>query len=91
MMTFFPVPYEDEVLYSVLARYHVRSGNISYKATMRDLFGSTSVTAVIYITSSIICPLIPGIPKNILLKIIHFFRSILLSCLLSVQNKFFNQ
>lgn len=37
MITFFPVPYEDEVLYSVLARYHVRSGNTSYKATMQDL------------------------------------------------------
>ncbi|ABN52346.1 Tn7-like transposition protein D [Acetivibrio thermocellus ATCC 27405] len=53
MMTFFPVPYEDEVLYSVLARYHVRSGNISYKATMRDLFGSTSVTAVMDLPSNI--------------------------------------
>lgn len=53
MMTFFPVPYEDEVLYSVLARYHVRSGNISYKATMRDLFGSTSVAAVMDLPSNI--------------------------------------
>ncbi|UZQ84762.1 TnsD family transposase [Thermoclostridium stercorarium] len=53
MMTFFPVPYEDEVLYSILARYHVRSGNTSYKATMRDLFGSTSVTAVMDLPSNI--------------------------------------
>ena len=53
MITFFPVPYVDEVLYSVLARYHVRSGNISYKATMRDLFGSTSVTAVMDLPSNI--------------------------------------
>jgi len=52
-MTFFPVPYEDEVLYSVLARYHVRSGNTSYKATMKDLFGSTSVTAVMDLPSNI--------------------------------------
>lgn len=53
MITFFPVPYEDEVLYSVLARYHVRSGNTSYKATMKDLFGSTSVTAVMDLPSNI--------------------------------------
>jgi hypothetical protein len=53
MMTFFPVPYEDEVLYSALARYHVRSGNTSYKATMKDLFGSTSVTAVMDLPSNI--------------------------------------
>jgi len=53
MMMFFPVPYEDEVLYSVLARYHVRSGNTSYKATMQDLFSSISVTAVMDLPSNI--------------------------------------
>jgi hypothetical protein len=53
MITFFPVPYEDEVLYSVLARYHVRSGNTSYKATMQDLFSSISVTAVMDLPSNI--------------------------------------
>jgi len=47
------VPYEDEVLYSVFARYHVRSGNTSYKATIKDLFGSTSVTAVMDLPSNI--------------------------------------
>ena len=47
------MPYEDEVLYSVLARYHVRSGNTSYKATMQDLFSSISVTAVMDLPSNI--------------------------------------
>ena len=63
MMTFFPVPYDDEVLYSILARYHVRSGNTSYKATMQDIFGSTSVTAVMELPSNI---------RNLVLNLPHF-------------------
>jgi hypothetical protein len=53
MMTFFPVPYEDELLYSILGRYHIRSGNISIKATLQDVFGKTSVTAVVDLPSHI--------------------------------------
>lgn len=40
------MPYEDELLYSVLGRYHIRSGNTSIKATLQDIFGKTTVTAV---------------------------------------------
>lgn len=47
MPCFFPVPYPDELLYSVLARYHVRSGNISSKATLDELFDSRTVVAVV--------------------------------------------
>lgn len=47
MITFFPTPYEDELLYSVLGRYHIKSGNISFTATMNDLFGSSNCTASI--------------------------------------------
>lgn len=46
MLSFFPVPYPDELLYSTLARYHVRSGNISAKATLEELFGRTTASAV---------------------------------------------
>lgn len=46
MITFFPVPYEDELLYSILGRYHIRSGNTSIKSTIQDVFGKTSITAV---------------------------------------------
>lgn len=46
MLPFFPEPYPDELLYSILARYHVRSGNTSPKMTMNELFGSISITAV---------------------------------------------
>ncbi|MFY3791699.1 TnsD family transposase [Ureibacillus sp. MALMAid1270] len=53
MMTFFPVPYKDELLYSVLARYHVRSGNVSIKATQKDIYGTDSITAIMDLPSHI--------------------------------------
>ncbi|WNS75660.1 TnsD family transposase [Bacillus sp. DTU_2020_1000418_1_SI_GHA_SEK_038] len=53
MMTFFPVPYNDELLYSVLARYHVRSGNVSIKATQKDIYGTDSITAIMDLPSHI--------------------------------------
>lgn len=39
MLAFFPSIYKDELLYSVLARYHKRSGNLSNKHSTLDLFG----------------------------------------------------
>lgn len=45
MLTFFPTPYQDELLHSVLARYHVRSGNQSPKVTIEDLFGNRTTRA----------------------------------------------
>lgn len=53
MPTHFPVPYPDELLYSLIARYHVRSGNISLKPTIEDLFDSRTTTAVIDMPSNI--------------------------------------
>lgn len=43
MLSFFPDPYPDELMYSVFARYHVRSGNVSLKSTLHDLFGSGAI------------------------------------------------
>lgn len=54
MVGFFPTPYPDgELLYSVLARYHIRSGNISPKATVEELFGSRSITAIVDLPANI--------------------------------------
>lgn len=47
MMPFFPTPYPDEILYSILARYHIRAGNTSPKATLQEVFGSRTATAVV--------------------------------------------
>lgn len=40
MLSFFPTPYPDELLYSLLARYYLRSGNLSPKLTLKELFNS---------------------------------------------------
>lgn len=42
MLSFFPTLYPDELLYSALARYHIRSGNRSFKQTDLELFGYSS-------------------------------------------------
>ncbi|MGD2199963.1 TnsD family transposase [Lysinibacillus fusiformis] len=39
MLAFFPSIFKDELFYSVLARYHKRSGNLSNKDSTLDLFG----------------------------------------------------
>ena len=39
MIAFFPELYEDELAYSWFSRYHVHSGNMSYSATARELYG----------------------------------------------------
>jgi hypothetical protein len=40
MPAYFPHPYPDELFYSLIARYHVRSGNLSSNQTSKELFGS---------------------------------------------------
>ncbi|WP_016994715.1 TnsD family Tn7-like transposition protein [Lysinibacillus boronitolerans] len=45
MIIQFPAPYKDELLYSAIARYHLRSGNQSYLHTLEDLFGKRTTTA----------------------------------------------
>ncbi|MGG6297977.1 TniQ family protein [Leptolyngbya sp. AN02str] len=39
MVNFFPTPYPDELLYSNLTRYHIRSGNRSFKQTLFEVLG----------------------------------------------------
>ena len=38
MLGYFPTPYPDELLYSIVARYHIRSGNKSFRQTHQELF-----------------------------------------------------
>ncbi|NRF95825.1 TniQ family protein [Paenibacillus frigoriresistens] len=42
-MSGLPYPYPDELLYSVITRYHLRSSNSSPKWTLRDLYGTENV------------------------------------------------
>ena len=38
MLHYFPTPYPDELWYSVLCRYHIRTGNPTSASTFRELF-----------------------------------------------------
>jgi hypothetical protein len=53
MVSFFPKPYPDEILYSVLARYQIRSGNTSPKVTLRELFNSATTVATADLPSNL--------------------------------------
>jgi len=44
-VNFFPIPYPDELLYSTLARYCMRSGNIREIHNFEDLFGTRNCIA----------------------------------------------
>lgn len=52
-LPFFPHLYPDELLYSILARYHVLSQNVSLKETVNDLFNRHSASAVIDLPSNL--------------------------------------
>lgn len=53
MMPFFPNPYEDELLYSIIARYHRLSGNILMRTSLQDLFGSGNVCSSVILPGKI--------------------------------------
>lgn len=62
-MHFFPNPYNDEILYSVLARYSVRCGIISHKTIIEGIFGKASARAVMELPFNI-NGLISNLPVN---------------------------
>lgn len=51
MLNFFTDPYEGELLYSTIARFHYYSGNVSMKETLLQAFGDKSVLPSIYVPS----------------------------------------
>ncbi|MDD9267874.1 TnsD family Tn7-like transposition protein [Paenibacillus sp. GCM10023248] len=62
MISCFPTPYDEELLYSILSRYHVYSGNRSEYRSLYELFGSTTTKATIAFQSqlgSLVSKLIP--------------------------------
>nr|WP_279286964.1 TnsD family transposase [Heliobacterium chlorum] len=63
-MVSFPHPYPDELLYSVFARYHVRSGNLGPKMTVQELFDSDSAIAVVDLPSHL-GALIENMPQGL--------------------------
>lgn len=53
-MNYFPSLYQDETLYSGLARYHQRAGGSSLRSTLIDLFGVSKLCAVTDLPSHLI-------------------------------------
>lgn len=62
-MYFFPTPYEDELLYSVFARYCVQSGNPNAIQNFDDMFGTRNVIASIELSGKLDA-LISNMPIN---------------------------
>ncbi|MEB3103976.1 TnsD family transposase [Ferviditalea candida] len=48
-----PTPYEDELLYSILARCRIRNGTLSHKAFLQDAFGHSGISASVFLPSGI--------------------------------------
>lgn len=67
MIMQFPTPYEGELLYSVIARYHLRSGNISWVHTLEDLFGKRTTNATALLPSNIQA-LVERLPNNTMIN-----------------------
>ena len=44
MIAFFPEPYPDELLYSLFARYYVRSGYPIYRSAAEDLYQDVNIS-----------------------------------------------
>lgn len=63
MMLQFPTPYKDELLYSVIARYGIRSGNTSHRAVLEDVFGSDRFTACLELQPGV-SHIISNLPAN---------------------------
>ena len=69
MLTYFPTPYPGEWWYSVLCRYHVRSGNTKQQTTVQELFPGRTRAAIGSVLPNntmkqIISQLSPGILKS---------------------------
>lgn len=63
-VAFFPAPYPDELWYSVLCRYHLRSGNQSPNMTMEQLFGKEAVKVSTYFTGNHLQKLLSRLPAG---------------------------
>ncbi len=62
-MNFFPTPYPDELLYSTLGRYAIRSGNIAEIHNFEDLFSTRNCIATVELPTRLDA-LIENMPVN---------------------------
>lgn len=67
MLQYFPTPYPDELWYSVLCRYHVRSGNSGSAATFRELLGDRDHAALsTFLSNGVIAKIAGQLPETVL-------------------------
>jgi|GEM_PF-1079254 len=55
MLSYFPQMYPDEILYSVIARYHKYSGNTHMSQTTNDVFGNMNEPATVMLPRNLRC------------------------------------
>lgn len=53
MTIFFPEPYDDEILYSIIARYHYYASNSEVRDTLKELFNSRNIIPTIELCCNI--------------------------------------
>lgn len=54
MSLYFPEPYDDEILYSIISRYHYYTGKSNTKVTFKELFENENKTTTIELPCNII-------------------------------------
>ena len=69
MLGQFPKPYPDELLYSVFARYYVRSGYSNYIFAAEDLFKKRSVRPNFEYLTGLLDEVVDLLTKSSLLRI----------------------
>ena len=66
MLTYLPTPYPGEWWYSVLCRYHVRSGHSKYATTISELYGGRSMVHGRLIPGGDCAAILSNLPPGVL-------------------------
>lgn len=66
MLTYFPPPYPGEWWYSVLCRYHVRSGHSKYATTISELYGGRKMVHGRLIPGGDCAAILSNLPPGVL-------------------------
>lgn len=96
MLQFFPTPYPDELWYSVLCRYHVRTGNATSAVTFRELFGGVDHAALgSFLPNGLITDIAKQLPEGVIdieeIALNHtLFKYIFRFQTLDIKQKLFN-
>ena len=72
MISFFPDFYPDELVYSLLSRYYVKTGYTSYIFAAEDLYEKKTVKPDIEFINQLKTDVLEVITKNISMETINF-------------------